>query len=60
MSPTLLVNLLLLKSNFVLIMGFLNSDSFIIKSNDTKLYALSRTYNDYSFLYRRYLPFLIY
>ena len=41
-------------------MGSLNGGNFITKSNDTELYALSGTYNGYSFLYRRYLLFLVY
>ena len=46
--------------NSVLIIDFLNSDKFTIKSNNTELYALSGTCNNYNFLYGRCLEFLVY
>ena len=45
--------------NSILIMGFLNSDNFTIKFNKTKLYAYSKTYNNYNSLYSKCLKFLI-
>ena len=56
------VNLLIIiriESNSVLIIGFLNNNSFIIKSNKTELHALSGTYNSYNSLYNKYLEFLV-
>ena len=47
-----------IESNSVLIMGFLDSGSFITKFNKTKLYALSGTYNNYNSPYDKYLGFL--
>ena len=44
---------------FILIIGSLNGNSFIIKSSKTKLYACSGTYNNYNSLYSKYLEFLI-
>ena len=57
-----LVNLLIIikiELNSVLIMGSLDSNSFIIKFNKTKLYALSETYNGYNSLYGKCLEFLV-
>ena len=48
-----------MESNFILIIGFLDKDNFIIKFNKTELYALFGTYNGYNSLYSRYLEFLI-
>ena len=45
--------------NSVLIMGFLDSGSFIIKFSETELYALSGIYNNYNSLYSKCLGFLI-
>ena len=56
------VNLLIIiriESNSVLIIGFLNNNSFIIKSNKTELHARSETYNSYNSLYGKCLEFLI-
>ena len=48
-----------MESNSVFIIGLLNSDSFTIKFNKTKLYALSRTYKGYNSLYSKCLKFLV-
>ena len=48
-----------MKLNFILIMGFLDSNNFTIKFNETKLYACSKTYKDYNSLYSKYLEFLV-
>ena len=48
-----------MKLNFILSMGSLNNNSFIIKFNKTKLYALSGTYNSYNSLYSKYLGFWV-
>ena len=40
-------------------MGFLDSDSFTIKFNKTKLYTFSGTYNSYNSLYSKCLKFLV-
>ena len=45
---------------FISVIGSLDGSSFIIKSNNTKLHTFFETYNDYSSLYRRSLPFLVY
>ena len=45
--------------NFVLIIGSLDSNSFITKSNKTELYTYSGTYNNYNSLYGKYLEFLV-
>ena len=45
--------------NSILIMGSLDGDNFIIKSNETKLYARFRTYNGYNSLYNKCLEFLV-
>ena len=45
--------------NSVLIISFLDSNSFTIKSNNTELYAFSGTYNSYNSLYGKCLEFLV-
>ena len=58
-----LVNLLIIikiELNFVLIIGFLDNNSFIIKFNEAELYALFKTYNSCNFLYNKCLKFLIF
>ena len=45
--------------NSVPIMGSLNGGNFVIKSNNTELHALSKTYNGCIFLYGRGLLFLV-
>ena len=57
-----LINLLIIiriELNSVLIIGFLNSNNFIIKFNKTELYALSGTCNSYNSLYSKCLEFLV-
>ena len=49
-----------MKSNSIFALGSLDGNSFTIKSNNIKLHALSGTYNSYSSLYERCLPFLVY
>ena len=41
-------------------MSSLDSNNFIIKLNNTELYALSGTYKGYNSLYRKCFPFLVY
>ena len=48
-----------MESSFILVISSLDGGNFIIKFNKTELYALSRTYNSYNFLYRRYLSSLV-
>ena len=45
--------------NSVLIIGFLDNSSFIIKFNETELHACSETYNNYNSLYGKCLKFLV-
>ena len=57
-----LINLLIIirmELNFVLIISFLDSNSFTIKFNKTELHALSKIYNNYNSLYGKYLEFLV-
>ena len=49
-----------IESNSVLVIGSLDSNSFIIKSNNTELHTLSEICNNYKSVYRRCLLFLIY
>ena len=61
MFPTL-INLFItirIELNSVLIIDFLDNNSFITKFNKTKFYALSGTYNSYNSLYNRCLGFLV-
>ena len=62
MNVPYLVNLLIttrIELNSVLIMGSLDDNSFIIKSNKTELYTLSGIYNSYNSLYGKCLEFLV-